>query len=388
MGEIVGSTMAQIILATFVTSVLVVITLTAILNVITMLRLKPINTKSQPQASVLIPARNESQVIADTLQRLSKQDYPNFEVILLDDHSTDGTGMIAQQVANETGLNLTILQGKELPSGWGGKNWACHQLGEMANGEILVFTDADVIWHPQALSSVVAQFQNTKADLLTVWPTQQTITWGERLVVPLMAFVTLGYLPHIAVHRTPFSAFAAANGQCMVFRRTSYHQIGGHATVKNAIVEDIRLAQQVKSVGLQLRMADGNGLVSCRMYQNWDDVRNGYAKNIIAGYGDSIIALMVASIFHWLIFLWPLIWLVQSGIQADRVFMLWAIALTVLGILIRMLTAITTRQRALDALLLPVSVILMTVIAIQATYWYVRYGGPRWKGRTLIRKPS
>jgi chlorobactene glucosyltransferase len=124
-------------------------------------------------------------------------------------------------------------------------------------------------------------------------------------------------------------------------------------------------------------MADGAGVVLCRMYHDWGSVRRGYAKNILAGYGGAV-PLLLATVFHWLVFLWPWAWLLTGGGA-------WALALAVHGLILRMLTAVWTRQRALDALLMPVSVVLMTVIAAQSLYWHWRYGGPVWKGRVVRR---
>lgn len=380
--------MAIALLASFITCALIVIALTAILNVLTMSRLgKAPQTDKHPRLSILIPARNEARVITNTIHHLLNQSYSNFEIILLDDNSSDGTGQIAIEAARNDS-RLRIIQGKILPDGWAGKNWACHQLSELATGDYLIFTDADVVWQHEAFAALVNEIQRTNADLLTVWSTQQTATWGERLVVPLMAFVILGYLPHLVVNHIPLPVFAAANGQCMAFRKEAYRTIGGHEAVKNEIVEDIQLAQRIKAHQLRLRMTDGNQLVCCRMYNGWDEVRNGYAKNIIAGYGDSIPALLAATIFHWSLFLFPWGWLLQSLIVGNVEGSIWAGMLITSGIVIRALTARATHQRIQDALMLPVSVIFMTIIATQGIYWYWRYGGPRWKGRTISRQKS
>ena len=181
-------------------------------------------------------------------------------------------------------------------------------------------------------------------------------------------------------------AFAAANGQCMAFRRRAYDEIGGHKAVRNEIVEDIRMAQQVKSAEMQLRMTDGNNLVTCQMYNNWGEVRNGYAKNITAGYGDSLLGLFAGTLFHWAVFLVPWIWFFISLGTMDNTHMLWSGTFIFWGIAIRALTAAATRQRIADALLMPISVVLMSIIAAQSAYWYLRYGGPRWKDRTIIRR--
>jgi chlorobactene glucosyltransferase len=281
-----------------------------------------------------------------------------------------------------------------LPAGWLGKNWACRQLSEAARGEILIFSDADVIWRPDALTAVVAAMQsgsrntqhvtrNTQhatrpADLLTVWPTQQTETWPERLVVPAMALAILAYLPVAPVHHTSWPIFAAANGQCMAFRREAYRAIGGHAAVRGEIVEDVALARRIKAAGRRLRMVDGNRFIGCRMYDGWEATRDGFAKNILAGHGDSVPFLLLSTLFHWLVFVFPWVWLALTG-------SLWALSLALGGIALRGATAVFTRQRVRDALLMPLTVLLMTGIAAQSIWQHYR-GGPKWKGRVVKRE--
>ncbi|GAB4526629.1 MAG: hydroxychlorobactene glucosyltransferase CruC [Anaerolineae bacterium] len=366
----------------FVTLALLVISLTTLLNVFLFPRLRPRTVHTAPFVSVMIPARNEAAVIGETVQRLLAQDYPHYELLLLDDHSDDGTGDLARAAAQAAGSaeRLTVLQGKPLPPGWMGKNWACHQMQEAARGEILLFTDADVRWSPEGLRALVSEFERTQADLYTIWPTQQTLSWAERLCVPLMALVIIGYLPIIGTHYIPLSAFGAANGQCMAWRRRAYDALGGHYAVRDNVLEDVTLARMVKGRGGRLRMADGNQLVSCRMYTGWASVRDGFAKNILAGYG-SVAALLLATVFHLAVFILPLVWLITGAFGGW-----WPLALIVLGVLVRAVTAAFTHQRVLDALLLPLSVLLMTRIAVQALWWHYRYGGPKWKGRVITAR--
>lgn len=323
-----------------------------------------------PRISLLIPARNEAGVIGQTVAALLGQDYPDFELLVLDDHSDDGTPDVARSAAAGDTC-LRVLPGAPLPPGWLGKNWACHQLAEAATGDLLIFTDADVGWQPGALAAVVADMAYLDADLLTIWPTQTTVTWPERLVVPLMALAIWAYLPLVAVHYLPFAAFAAANGQCLAFRRRAYAAVGGHTAVADNIVEDVGLARRIKAGGMRLRMADGNGRIGARMYTNWHAVKAGFAKNILAGHANSVPFLLASGVFHWVVFILPWAWLLWD-------WRVWPLAAW--GIWVRMATAVATRQRARDALLMPVSVILMTIIAAQAIRWHYS-GGPRWKGR-------
>lgn len=370
------------LVALFISAALIVIALTTLLNVFTFPRLRaksPDALTQTPFVSVMIPARNEAKIVGDSIQAMLAQDYPNFEVILLDDNSQDDTAEIAKN-AGKDDLRLTIMRGEPLPEGWMGKSWACHQMAQVAKGEIFLFTDADTRWQPQALTALIAEMTRTRADLYTVWSTQETVTWAERLCVPLMALVVVGYLPVIGTHFVPLSAFGAANGQCMAWRKIAYQKIGGHQSVHDNVLEDVTMARMVKGSGLRLRMADAAGLITCRMYTDWRSVRDGFAKNILAGYGSST-ALIAATIFHWLIFLFPLLWLVVD-------FSPLPLCLFIIGITIRALTAAFARQRVLDALLMPISVLLMTRITAQALYWQYRYGGPEWKGRRITKGTS
>lgn len=366
------------------TGMLVLIAMITLLNVFTFPRLSRSPLPSVfPRVSVLIPARNEAVVIAETVRRLLAQDYPSFELLLLDDQSEDGTAEIARAAAGGD-TRLRILSGAPLPAGWMGKSWACHQLAQAAQGEILVFTDADVRWETGALSRLVGEMQRRGADLQTVWPTQETHTWGERLVVPLLAFVIVGYLPLLAVHYIPWPVFAAAMGQCLAFRRLAYEAIGGHAAIRASILDDMAFAKAIKRRGMHLRVADGAGLIRCRMYRSWAQVRDGFAKNILAGHGNSVVLLLLSWAFHWGLFLYPWLWLLLGWALPWWGWPLWPLSMIMLGVGIRALTAAFSRQRLGDALLLPLSVILMALIAAQAIGWRLRYGGVRWKGRTIV----
>ncbi len=177
--------------ALFASAALATVLAIALTNLRTFPRLRVNATPASPATAlpavdVLIPARNEAAVIGATVQYLLDQGYPRLNVLLLDDQSEDGTARAALAAAGQA-QNFHLLRGQPLPGGWLGKNWACHQLADAATGDILIFSDADVRWHPGALQAVVDELHRSSADLLTVWPTQTTVTWGERLAVPLMA---------------------------------------------------------------------------------------------------------------------------------------------------------------------------------------------------------
>lgn len=355
------------------TIILITFALLTVVNRWLLRRLSVRQPSNQPFVSILIPARNEATIIGQTVAALTQQTYPHFELLILDDQSTDGTAETARAAGDS---RARVLTGRPLPSGWAGKNWACWQLAQEARGELLLFTDADTRWEPEALAALLAHQEITQADLLTAWPTQITHTWAERLIVPLMSFVIMAYLPIVMTHYGPFAIFGAANGQCMLWRRAAYQRAGGHRAVASSVLDDVELARAAKRHRLRLRMVDANGLIACRMYHNWPTVRDGFAKNILAGYGNSVVLLLLSAALHFGLYLLP--W----GLLLLAEWRAWGLAMIALGIGARALSAAYTRQRVLDALLLPVSVLLMQRIALHALYWHFT-GGPRWKGRTL-----
>jgi len=375
-----------ILVASGASSALLIMLLIALHNTIHFPRLTTIplaQQRSAPPVSILIPARNEAHNIGQTIQALLAQEYPSFELLVLDDHSTDATAHMATTAAKGD-PRFRLITGAPLPVDWSGKNWACHQLAQQAHHATLLFTDADVQWRPQALAALIAMQQSTHADLLSVWPTQITQTWAERLVVPLMTFAVLAYLPVNFAHHSPYPLAAAANGQCMLFQRRAYQACGGHAAVHNRVLDDVLLAQRVKASGLQLRMADGAGLIACRMYHNWQETYPGYAKSILAGHGSSPLLLLLSTLFHLTLFVGPWLWLILASVDSlSAGWPWWPLALGLVGILVRGMTAYSARQRIRDSLWMPFSVLLMTGIALQALWWHWHDGGPQWKGRQL-----
>ncbi len=364
--------------------VLCAIALIACLNVLVMPRLGRRGAPSwQPLVSVLVPARNEAATIERSLRGLLAQSYGQVEILVLDDDSSDGTGAIVASMA-AADARLRLLTGRPLPAGWLGKNWACHQLADVARGQVLLFADADVTWSPGALEAIVTEMDRNKADLLAVWPTQQAETPAERLTVPLMALVVLGFLPWPLVHHTRFASLAAANGQCLAFRRDAYRACGGHRGVRDHVLEDVALARRAKHAGQRLRLVDAHGQVRCRMYRSWREVRHGFGKNILAGYGGSVAWLGLATAFYWSLFAWPWLWLLVGLVAPGPGWPIAPLLFVGLAAGTRLLTAIASGQpaarSAVDALLMPASVLVMTIIAGQAVWWR-HTGGTVWKGR-------
>lgn len=347
-----------------------------------------------PRVSVLIPARNEEANIGECVRSLLAQDYDDFEVIVLDDRSTDRTAAILAELQEEAAAahdkagrpRLRVLEGQELPEGWLGKHWACHQLGAHADGELLLFTDADTRHGSQSLRHGVGAMEAAGADMLTAFPHEIVVTWAEKLVVPVFPFSIFSFLPLIVAYRVRSPAFSAAIGQYMIFRRAAYQQIGGYMAIRDRPVDDVALAQRIKAHGLRWRLADATRDVRCRMYRNAGEVFEGFSKNLFAGFGYRL--LPFAFVWTWLaiVFLMPitilLLWLAGAGIPALDAAI--AGAGVVFGFTLWGLSHLRFRFPLWLTLFYPISMLLALVIAVRSVVLAVR-GRSTWKGRTLIR---
>jgi len=259
-----------------------------------------------PMVSILVPARNEEKNIARCVQSLLAQDYPKFEVLVLDDQSTDNTRSILEKLSH-IHSRLKVLDGDPPPGNQVGKNWACSQLARKAQGELLFFTDADTFHQPETLKTIVTALEAEQADLLTGFPRQEVHTWGERFLVPFFSWAILCFNPLALAYRLRFPALSTALGQMMLFRREAYLTIGGHEGVRSSIVDDLMLARKIKSHGLRWRVIFIADLISCRMYRNSKDTINGFAKNLFAAFDFRLLPFLFVFIWLAIMFWEPLI---------------------------------------------------------------------------------
>jgi chlorobactene glucosyltransferase len=232
-----------------------------------------------PFVSILVPARDEERNIEACVRSLLAQNYPNFEVIVLNDHSTDATGAILQRLA-AADPHLHVVNGAPLPEDWPGKHWACHQLAQIARGEYILFTDADTRHEPHALSGAVAAALQEHADLVTAIPREEVLTWGEKLLVPFMSFGIASYLPLHFVQRHQFAPLSVTVGQFMLFRRSAYEAVGGYDSARLNINDDVLLGRNLIEQGYRWMVLDGNGAVTCRMYHSFGEAVDGFSKNV------------------------------------------------------------------------------------------------------------
>ncbi|MDA0311065.1 MAG: glycosyltransferase family 2 protein [Gemmatimonadetes bacterium] len=238
----------------------------------------------RPRVSVIIPARNEKLNIENCVASVSRSLYPDFEIIVVDDRSDDDTAAIARALPIGNARRIRVVDGKELPVGWLGKPWACCQGFHDADGDVLLFTDADTTHGPQLLARAVAGMRDEKADLMTVLGRQIMGSFWERPVQPQVFLTMVFRFPRF--ERTAKNGRwrdAIANGQYILMPRTSYLAIGGHEAVRDEVVEDLALAQLVKREGLQLRVRMANKDFATRMYRSLGGIIEGWSKNILMG---------------------------------------------------------------------------------------------------------
>jgi glycosyltransferase involved in cell wall biosynthesis len=224
--------------------------------------------------SVIVPARNEEACLADCLQSLVAQTGVDFEIIVVDDHSTDRTRAIASSFPG-----IHVMEAGPLPEGWTGKNNAVTMGASHARGEWLLFTDADTVHLPGSLARAVAEVHEHNLDMLSYSPEQMAVTFWEMATLPVIfADLARQYPPPVVTD--PASPVAAANGQFILVRRETYDAVGGHAAVAGDILEDVALACAVKRSGRRIRFRYAADAVRTRMYRNYGQLRDGWTKNL------------------------------------------------------------------------------------------------------------
>lgn len=341
-----------------------------------------------PLVSVLVPARNEANNIARCLRSLLAQDYPNLEIIVLNDNSTDATPAIVEMLGkDDLKGRLRLADGNELPDGWLGKNFACHQLYQLSQGDYLLFTDADTVHGVRSVSCAMAAIQKENADLLSVFPRQQTESLSEKLAVPLMTMFVVGLLPVWLVSRSKNPAFSAANGQFMFFRREAYEAIGGHSAARGIVLEDVILARRVKKAGFKQILPDGSDTITCRMYRNFSEVWAGFSKNLFAFFNYKLIWYGLFAIINFLVFILPYFLLLVGwfgGFFPAAEWLWLPLSQIILAWLIRFLLSVRFGYRIVDFFLHPLSIFFMLLIGYNSIRWHNK--GTQWKGRTYMAK--
>lgn len=323
--------------------------------------------------SILIPARDEEHNILHLLKSIRDQDYQHYEVIVLDDHSSDKTYEICKKFASSD-QRFRVVPGKELPKDWLGKNYACYQLAEESKGKYLMFLDADETIADGLVNNTIHRMKFYRLDLLSLFTNQVMISWGERMIVPLMHFILLNLLPLRLVRLSKNPVFSAASGQFMLFSAAIYKENQWHERVRNKVVEDIEIMRSVKALGFRGEALLANGYIFCRMYTNFTSAFQGFSKNLLAGFNNNIVGLFL---YLLLVILGPLA--IFYILSIDLLF--FALSLIILS---RVMISLMSGQNVwVNILLHPIQLISMLFIAVISVKKYFTKTIV-WKGR-LIR---
>ncbi|WP_253880579.1 glycosyltransferase [Priestia megaterium] len=353
--------------------------LLTIVNIKAMPKLKryePDSKTPQPLISILIPMRNEERNVKRIISSIKGLTYSNLECVILDDQSTDQTRtQLLKEIHGDP--RFTIIEGKELREGWVGKVHACHQLSQAANGDYLLFVDADVELKERTLEHTLATGQATKAALLTGFPRFPVKTWLEALVVPLQHVVVFSYLPVVVANRNKMSKASAAHGAFMFIKKETYEAVGGHEAVKSSLVEDVHLAQLFKQKKHRVILANITSHVSCYMYETTEEVWNGFAKNIFVGLGRSAKAVWVLSVFFACYYVLPLLFFI-AGIFTGN--MLWILPFCIM-LFQRFLIDRSAQQKGLLFCTMPASAIVLMLLMNHSMKRERKKQGYEWKGR-------
>lgn len=248
----------------------------------------PVPAADAPLVSVVVPARDEARNIAECLRGILATAHPAVEVLVVDDHSKDGTGAIARAVAARD-PRVRVLDAPALPPGWFGKQWACHTGAREARGAILCFTDADTRHGPELLGRSVTAMRTLGADLFTVAGRQEMRSFWERVVQPVVFTMLLSRYGGLeTMSRSPRPVDKIANGQFLCLTREAYDAVGGHAAVRSHVAEDLRLAQLVTERGRRMHMVLAQDHLSTRMYHSLGEIRRGWGKNVLAAGRDTL----------------------------------------------------------------------------------------------------
>ena len=336
--------------------------------------------RSKQLVSILIPARDEEANIARVVESALASRGVDLEVVVMDDHSTDRTVEIVQTIATRD-PRVRVETAPPLPEGWAGKQHACQALANTARGGVLLFVDADVELDPDGVARGVGFLEESGGDLVSGFPRQITGTWMERLVIPLIHFVLLGYLPMPAMRRSGEESFAAGCGQLFLAQRAAYERSGGHAAIRATFHDGLQLPRSFRRAGLETDLFDATKVATCRMYHNASEVIRGLAKNAHEGMA-SRRAIWVWSAILLVSYVVPPS-LVVTGMVADSRATWWwmAVVATAVGVATRLVLAVRFRQSILGALLHPLGVTILVVI--QWYSWFLRRAGRgvAWKDR-------
>ena len=335
-----------------------------------------------PFISILIPARDEEQVIEGCIRTLLAQNYPNFEIVVLDDNSSDATYDILCRLRDQDD-RLRVLAGASLPDGWCGKPFAVWQLAQASKGEYLLLTDADCSFAPDALLLALGGMAEHKADMVSLCPDYLALSFWERLVIPLLVLIPVAFLPMFMVRGSKLPVFSVANGAFIFISRDNYFKIDGHRAVRSQLAEDVKFATHVKQEGLSEWYGDGSRAYSVRMYDSLPGIWEGFTRNLFPAFSGKLHILVPVLAYIGIAFILPPL-LALAGFALGAAW--WPLALTpyLLIVALRLGIIMVLGRDTIDsALLNPFAWCVAVAIAVGSVVKN-RKTGATWKGRVYV----
>jgi len=333
------------------------------------------------KVSVLIPARNEEKNIRKVLESVLAYSSPDLEVIVADDHSSDQTVEIVDSMA-QVDSRLKLVHTPDLPNGWGGKMHACHHLAKSASHPWLLFLDADVKITSDAIPRMVMRAESVNADMLSGFPNEITKTLGEKLLIPLIHFVLLGFLSILRMRKFRSPAYAASCGQVILCKRDVYFEVGGHAAIKDSTHDGLDLPRQFRSKQKFTDLADLSDVIECRMYHSTWGTMVGLEKNAKRGMGSpQLIFIFTFMLLGGQVLPWIMLVIYRCELSLTHYYMLLGSGLS--GYLIRFMHCALYKCSWIGALLHPIGVCVL--MGVQWTAFIRNMLGikPTWKGRKV-----
>jgi len=341
-----------------------------------------------PFVSILVPAKNEEENISKCITSLFEQNYPNFEIIVIDDRSTDRTAQILkklQQTGQQIQDKLKILNLSELPHGWTGKTHALYEGSKIAKGKWLLFTDADTIHNPLSLKSTISYCLERDVDFLSLYPQSRNDTFWEKITQPLGGAILHIWYPFEHVNNPKYKT-AFANGQFILIKKECYLEIGGHEKVKSELLEDVAMAKLVKAHSKTIKMAYGFNIFSTRMYKNIPEIWKGWRRifGVLAGKRKSLypISLLLMILFSFI----PFILLFNVSLLSKGGMWTTIYLLTILEIILLYLTNasiyVLSKNNPLWGIFYPVACIMMFCILLDAITRKIFKKPINWRGTT------
>ena len=341
-------------------------------------------SSKKPLISVLIPARDEEENIHRCINSLLKQSYSNIEVVVLDDDSEDNTFALAKEIS-DLDSRVSVYKGNKVPSGWLGKNWACHQLSEKANGEFLLFLDSDTKLSANLLSDSMNMHINEDLDLLTLFPKRKASTFIDKIISVTIGWMIFSWIPIFLANTSKFPFFSAAFGQFLLFKRDSYNLIGGHKTIKVEILDDFELGRNISRNKLKLKMINGVKDIETFSYNSEKEALRGFSRTIFPFFYQSLIGFLIL----WFLFIsmtfipFLMIFVEFFNITLDEnknslILLIWTL-LSCSWVL----AALRSKQSIFLAILFPFAMLVTSIIGFYSVVSFL-IDNIHWKNRNVI----